>query len=334
MVKRIDEREMDNLNFVEFVKELDPISQRALKPFCRYIGNRDAKEIVINKPGEIGIEYPDGSWEFIEDPALNESQLNDVARVLANLAGQIFTPHDPMLSCKMPGGHRVQIIAGFNTPTGFVMAIRLRRPVQFTIDSFGLSDEDKATVIDCIKTKKTLLISGGTGSGKTSFLNAVIPYIPEHERLVTMEDVPELIIKHQNWAPLLFSANESGLGQQDIKELLNACLRMRPDRIILGEIRKENAFSFCSAINTGHEGSMATIHANNPKMAIDAVINRVLLNGDVVESVIQALRRQLIDDIYGVVQLNRVSGSQVKGYYRRLKGEEDLVANIPHPKND
>jgi len=330
MVQAIDEREMERLDFVDFVKELDPISQRALKPFAKYISNNDIKEIVINKPGEVGLELPDGSWKFIEDPEMTLNQLQDVARVLANLAGQIFTPHEPLLSCKMPGGHRVQVVAGFATPNEFSMTIRLQRDRTFTIDDFQLTEEDKKTIIECVKTQKTLLISGGTGSGKTSFLNAIIKYIPEDERLISMEDVPELKIPHKNWVPLIFSANKTGIGQLDINDLMNACLRMRPDRIILGEIRKENAFTFCSAINTGHEGSMATIHANNPKMAMDAVLNRVLLNGDMQESVIQALRRQLIDDIYGVVQLNRVKGKGNVAYYTRLKGEEDLLEVNPN----
>ena len=329
MVDQVDEKVLDRTDFVSFVQELDPISQRALKPFAKYIQNRDLKEIVINKPEEVGIELPDGTWEFKEDPEFTLQQLEDVARVLANLSGQVFTPSEPLLSCKMPGGHRVQVVSGFATPNEFSMTVRLQRDEDFTIDDFGLSDEDKQQVIDAVKGEKTLLISGGTSSGKTSFLNAIIPYIPESERLISMEDVPELKIQHKNWVPLIFSGSDTGIGQLDINDLMNACLRMRPDRILLGEIRKENAFTFASAINTGHDGSMATIHANNPKMALDAVLNRVMLNGDIQESVVQALRRQLIDDIYGVVQLNRISGEGIKGYFTRLKSEEDLKAVNP-----
>jgi len=102
---------------------------------------------------------------------------------------------------------------------------------------------------------------------------------------------------------------------------------MRPDRIILGEIRKENAFTFCSAINTGHNGSMATIHANDPRSALDAVINRVMLNGDTTESAIAVLRRQLVNDIYGVVQLDRTKQGIV-GYFTKLK-EEDADRRAP-----
>ena len=329
MVSQVDEKTLESTDFVSFVQNLDPISQRALKPFAKYIHNQDLKEIVINKPEEVGIEHPDGTWEFKEDPEFTLRQLEDVARVLANLSGQVFTPSDPLLSCKMPGGHRVQIVSGFATPNEFSMSVRLQREENFTIDNFGLTDEDKQKVIDAIEGEKTLLISGGTSSGKTSFLNAVIPYIPEHERLISMEDVPELKITHKNWVPLIFSGNATGIGQLDINELMNACLRMRPDRILLGEIRKENAFTFASAINTGHDGSMATIHANNPKMAVDAVLNRIMLNGDIQESVVQALRRQLVEDIYAVVQLNRISGEGIKGYFQRLKSEEDLKAVNP-----
>lgn len=322
--KTFTEREMERMNFSEFLEQVDPISKRGLAPIERFITEPNAKEVVINHPGEVVIEYANGDWKFIDAPEMDEEALQDMARVLANLSGQIFTPSDPVLSCKMPGGHRVQIISGFNTPTKFVMAVRLQREEKFGIDDFGISEEDKEKIKEAVRTKKTILISGGTGSGKTSFMNAAIGYIPDDERLVTMEDVPELKVPHKNWAPLIFSANKTGIGQTDINDLLNACLRLRPDRIILGEIRRENAFTFCSAINTGHEGSMATIHANNPKMAIDAVMNRVLMNGDMQESVIQALRRQLVDDIYGVVQLNRHTGGKIKGYYIQLSGEESL----------
>ncbi|MDE0723578.1 MAG: ATPase, T2SS/T4P/T4SS family, partial [Alphaproteobacteria bacterium] len=225
---------------------------------------------------------------------------------------------------KFEGGHRVQIVGGFNTITGFIMSIRIQRKETFTIDDFHMSEEDKKLVVDAIVGHKTLLISGGTGTGKTSFMNAVLPYVQEEDRLITLEDVPELRISQPNWCPMIFSNNDTGVGNQDIKDLLNATLRLRPDRIILGEIRKENAFTFCSAINTGHEGSMATIHANNPATALDAVINRVLLNGDTSESALGVLRRQLIADIYGVVQLTR-EGARISAYFHKLEADDPTL---------
>ena len=305
----------------------DLIARRYIAPLQKYLDRPDIKnikEIIINKPEEVGLEFADGSWEWIEDKELPLEVLEDIARMLANRSGQLFHPGNPMLSVKMPGGHRVQICSGFNSPTGFIMAIRLQRKETFGIDDFVMSDEDRASVIECVKTQKTMLISGGTSTGKTSFLNAILPYIPDDERIITLEDVPELKVVNQNWAQLLFAGNDTTMGGQSVIDLINACLRLRPDRIMLGEIRKENAFAFCSAINTGHEGSIATIHANDPKMALDAVINRVLMNGDMPESALSTLRRQLIHDIYSVVQLTRV-GPKVHARYLVLNSEQDLI---------
>lgn len=287
----------------------DGIAKKNLRPLQKYLDRddiADIKEIIINRPEEVGIEHADGRWEWVPDPDMTIDTLDEMARTLANQSGQLFHPGNPILSVKMPGGHRVQVVAGFNAPSGFVFSMRLQRKEKFGLKDFTMSDEEREKIQEIVRDQHTILISGGTGTGKTSFMNALIPAIPENERLVTMEDVPELRIPHRNWAQLIFSGSDTAMGDQGVIELLNACLRLRPDRIILGEIRKENAFAFCSAINTGHEGSMATIHANSPKMALDAVINRVMMNGDLPDSAMQVLRRQLIHDIYAVVQLTRI----------------------------
>jgi type IV secretion system protein VirB11 len=254
----------------------------------------------------------------VEAPELTLEQLEDGARMLANLSGEVFTPTHPIMSCKMPGGHRVQIVAGHHTTQQFTMSVRIAKRKDYTLDDFVLPPGTKEQIVDAIVNKKTILISGGTSTGKTSFMNAALKFIPKEERLITMEDVPELEVPHTNHAALIFGGANRDPSGKEIREILNACLRMRPDRILLGEIRKENAFAFCSAINTGHEGSMATIHANNPDSALDAVINRVMLNGEVAESALTVLKRQLEDDIYGIVQLTR-QGSGVAGYFKQLK---------------
>ena len=281
----------------------------------------DIKEVVINKPCEVGLEFADGHWDWIDDPSMTLESLEDLARMLANRSGQLFHAGNPILSVKMPGGHRVQIVSGFNAPTGFVFSMRMQRKENFALEDFHMPEEEVAAIRELARSAKTMLLSGGTGTGKTSFMNALIPSIPDDERLITLEDVPELKIPHRNWAPLLFAGNSTTQGDQGVIALLNACLRLRPDRIILGEIRKENAFAFCSAINTGHEGSMATVHANTPKMAINAVINRVLMNGDMPDSALNVLRAQLIDDIHAVVQLTR-KGPRIEAYLKVLTQED------------
>jgi type IV secretion system protein VirB11 len=297
---------------------LNKVEARFLGPLLKYFQQPAAREIVINQPGEVGYEYSDGSWEWVEAPELTAEQLEDAARMLANMSGEVFTPTHPMLACKMPGGHRVQVVAGHHTTKSFTMTVRINHRKEFKLEDFNLPLEQQSQLIDFIKNKKTVLISGGTSTGKTSFMNAALQYIPRDERLITMEDVPELDVPHKNCAALIFGGANRDPSGKEIKEILNACLRMRPDRILLGEIRKENAFAFCSAINTGHEGSMATIHANNPDVALDAVLNRVMLNGDIPESALNVLRRQLEADIHAIVQLTR-KGEKVEGRLKILK---------------
>ena len=300
---------------------LNSVTARALAPISQFIDPEVYSEIVINRPGLVQLETHTGDWSNHPLPELDQAALEDFARTAANLVGQLFTPSNPIMTCKLPGGHRVQVVGGYHAPQGFTMAIRLKKDRVFDFAEFDLPAADREALIEAVKTRKTILISGGTGTGKTSFLNAILPFIPTDERLVTLEDVPELKVPHTNWAQLVFASDDTGLGAQSINDVLNACLRMRPDRIIMGEIRKENAFTFCSAINTGHNGSMATIHANNPRAAVDAVLNRVLLNGDAIESTMNILRRQLLDDLYGVVQLQRRK-AHVTGYFRQIKDGE------------
>ncbi len=309
---------------------LSPAEKKQIEPLMRYLLPdiiKGKKEIVINKPGEIGFEDFDGNWEFKEAPELSFEVLTTVMNLLAERNNVAINAANPILSCKMPGGHRAQFVGGLQNPNKFSLTIRLFQDRTFGLESFQFKDEDRQAVIDAVRGKKTILISGGTGSGKTSFMNSLLQFIAEDERLVTIEDVRELKVKHRNWVSFVF-ANSKGDDQKNINDLLNATLRMRPDRILLGEVRKENAFTFCSAINTGHKGSMATIHANDPKSAIDAVLNRVLLNGDINEEALAILRRQLLGDIYGVVQLNRVKGG-VEGYFETInpqKMEASLAA--------
>jgi type IV secretion system protein VirB11 len=299
-----------------------PQQKRIMEPFMKYLEpefTQGKKELVVNTPGEIGFEDYGGQWHFQKAAELTQEMMMDIIKMLAEYRGLDFSLQNPILSFMLPGGHRAQIVAGLQNAKKFSMAIRIHhKEKDFTIDDYIMSDADKKAVISAIQNKKTLLISGGTGSGKTTFMNAVLPYVGKDERLVTIEDVLELKVPQHNSCSFTFAGKtKDGPGVTDI---LNACLRMRPDRILLGEIRQENAFTFCSAINTGHAGSMATIHANDPKSAIDAVINRVMLNGDASETAMGVLRRQLEQDIYAVVQLNRVDGG-VEGYFQILDPE-------------
>ncbi len=302
---------------------LSPAEKKLVEPFMKWLtpeNIKGRKELVINRPGQIGFETYDGSWQFFDDPSLSLDVLNATLNLLADRTNQTFNMANPILSVRLPGGHRGQFVSGQQNARQFSIGVRLANEREFDLTAYEMTDEDRAMIVQFVQAQKTILISGGTGTGKTSMMNALMKYIPAHERLVVLEDVPELRIPHDNVVHMLFANFSKGVegGRvAAVNDLLNATLRLRPDRIIMGEIRKENAFTFCSAINTGHQGSMATIHANTPEGAIDAVINRVMLNGDTGEAAINILRRQLEGDLAGVVQLERLPG-KVRAYFKRL----------------
>lgn len=303
---------------------LSPAEKQAAEPVLKFLAPEyieGKKEMVINRPGQVAFEDLQGEWSYIDAPELTHDDLMQFMNIMAERTNQTYNISNPILSVKLPGGHRAQFVAGQQNAKRFSMAVRLYAEREFTLDNYEMSDEDKQALTDAVINKKTILISGGTGSGKTSFMSALLKYIPEDERLVVLEDVPELKVPHENTCMFLFAnfSKSGGLDRQSqVNELLNATLRLRPDRIIMGEIRKENAFTFCSAINTGHRGSMATIHANSPAAALDAVINRVLLNGDTAEAAIKILHKQMRDDLYGVVQLER-RGPKIHAWFEKIE---------------
>lgn len=302
---------------------LSPAEKKMAEPFLKWLAPEritGKKELVINHPGQIGFESYEGTWEFHDESGLNYDNMMAILNLLADRTGQTYNMANPILSVKLPGGHRAQFVAGQQNAQKFSLCVRLANEREFQLDAYVMEPTQREELIKAVQARHTILVSGGTGTGKTSFLNALMKYIQPEDRMVVLEDVPELRLIHNNVVHFLFA--NFARGQENgrvaaVNELLNATLRMRPDRIIMGEIRKENAFTFCSAINTGHQGSLATVHANSPEGAIDAVVNRVMLNGDTTESALQILQRQLKGDIAGVAQLERV-GPKVHATFKRF----------------
>lgn len=298
------------------------VTNNILKPLRVYFKD-DIKEVVMNKPCEIQCENTSGEWITKTDKNLNYTWFKSFATVMSAMTGQKFNSGTTLLSFKLPEGHRVQIIHGDkNTKNKFCMAVRLFRSKIFSLLDYEITSSDRNKIITAVKNQKTILISGGTSTGKTSFLNTLINiYVEKDSRIITIEGVPELIINdHKNLVPMYYSESKdhSNNKHYESSDFLNASLRMRPDRIILGELRKENAFVFIRAINTGHEGSMATIHANTPEDALSAVAENVILNGDAVEGSLNILESQLKRNIFGVIQLNRIKGGGVRGYFKEM----------------
>lgn len=291
---------------------MSAILNNILKPLRSYF-REGIEEVVMNKPLEAGLKDIKGNWSFFEDKNLNNSWFKSFATVMCSASGQKFNSVNSIISFKLPEGHRVQIIHGQNTKDKFVISIRLLRSTIFNIDNYQI---EKERIINAVKNKENLLISGGTSVGKTSFLNMLINnYVSLKDRIITIEGVEELKIKkHPNIVSLFYSENDSSSNKKDSSDLLNASLRLCPDRIIMGELRKENCFTFARAINTGHSGSMATIHANTPQGAISAMKENIIMNGDSSQGAIDILDQQLKRNISGVIQLEKTEG-KVRGYF-------------------
>ena len=299
-----------------------------LEPLAPFLARNDITDIYVNRPGEIWIEALGGTIERIESAALSEQVLHRLARQIAAFNAQGISREHPLLAAALPDGSRVQIALPPVTRGWIAMAIRKHVSSRFSLDDYeeagafqtvrsrgetgqdfidtGVDKSTKELLRDAVKHRKNILISGGTSTGKTTFLNALLQEIPRDERLILIEDTPELKLIHLNAVGLLAARGSTGEADVTAEDLLIASLRMRPDRIILGEMRGGEAMTFLRAINTGHPGSLSTIHAESPERAIDQIALLVLQSGSRLawENVVQYVARSI--DL--IVQLRRAGG--------------------------
>ncbi len=267
-----------------------PGSSGLLQPLTTWLSDPEVSEILLNQPKEIWIEKQ-GRLILHQVPEFSEAHLSRLFQLIANENQQRLSNEFPLLSGSLSDGSRVQLCL---PPTSKHYAFAIRRKV---VQSFSLSDyekghfygsvkrvqlhksseslrEEEGDLIDAyeagdwdffirraILKKKNMVVSGGTSSGKTTFLNACLKEIPSQERLVILEDTRELEVPHQNQVQLLASKGLQGEAKVTMQDLVQASLRLRPDRILMGEIRGAEILDFVSACSTGHEGSMTSIHA-------------------------------------------------------------------------
>jgi len=266
----------------------------------------DVTDIYVNRPGEIWIETLGGATERHEAPALDRATLDRLSRQIAALSHQGISREHPLLSATLPDGARVQVVAPPATRGELALAIRKHVSPDLSLSDYVAAgsfaetrrgdvggrapiDVELARMLDAgdvagmlaiaVKARKNILVSGGTSTGKTTFLNALIREIPPHERLILIEDTPELHLGHANAVGLLAARSALGEAQVTADSLLAASLRMRPDRIIVGELRGPEAYTFLRAVNTGHPGSMTTVHADSAERAIEQIALLVLQTG-------------------------------------------------------
>ena len=298
-------------------------------PLKQILDRDGVNEVSINRPFEVWVELK-GDMVREELPSIDMEHLKSMGRLIAQSTEQRLSEEEPLLSATLPSGYRIQIVFPPACEQGcVVMSIRKPSSLKWTLedyDKMGMFDnasvgevEDKNDLIlakllqlgrikdflaRAVIYKKNIIISGGTSTGKTTFTNAVIRGIPHEERLITVEDAREVdLTSHPNRVHLLASKGAQGRAKVTTQDLIEACLRLRPERIIVGELRGSEAFSFLRAINTGHPGSISTLHADTPKMAIEQLKMMVMQAGlGMTPSEIVSYIKNVVDII---VQLKR-----------------------------
>jgi type IV secretion system protein VirB11 len=276
-----------------------------LKPITLLLSKKGISEISINSPNEAWVERM-GEMFRVELPGYDLKHLKSLGRLIAQSTEQKISEETPLLSATLPSGYRIQVIfppaCEINT---VVMSIRKESDMQWGLNDFEemgmfantifeetVNESDiilskllkanriKDFVKKAISMKKNIIVSGGTSTGKTTFINGCIKAIPKTERLISVEDTREIkFYVHPNRVHLLASRGGQGRAQVTTQTLIEACLRLRPDRIIVGELRGSEAFAFLRAINTGHPGSLSTLHADTPQMALQQLKLMVMQAG-------------------------------------------------------
>ena len=276
-----------------------------LEPLLR---DSEITEIMVNGPFQIFIERG-GKIHSVAASFSSDAHLRrTIAKIVAGV-GRRIDEAQPMVDARLPDGSRVNAVIAPIALDGSVLTIRKFAADPFTdndLISFGTMTRQTRDVLDaCVRARLNIVISGGTGSGKTTFLNVLSSYIPEDERIVTIEDAAELQLRQRHVLRLESRPpNIEGKGTVAIRDLVRNALRMRPDRIIVGEVRDGAALDMLQAMNTGHDGSLTTVHANSPRDSLSRLETMVLMAG--IDLPVRAIRDQVASAVDVIVQLSRL----------------------------
>ena len=266
-------------------------------------------EVMINGPNDIFVEK-DGTLYKIEQTFDDEWQLEDIIQKIVGQAGREVNQANPIVDTRLPNGSRVNVVLPPISLNGATVTIRKFSKTPMTIRQllkYGSITPEVAHVLELlVKAKYNIFISGGTGSGKTTFLNAVSHYIPHDERVITIEDSAELQIEGiDNLVRMeTRNANASGSGAVTIRDLIKSSLRMRPERIVVGEVRGGEALDMLQAMNTGHDGSLSTGHANSTRDMLSRLETMVLQGSEGLP--LEAIRQQIASAVDIIIHLSRL----------------------------
>ena len=301
--------EAQSLDRVRLVEELlDEVV--GLGPLEKLLRDPTTSDILVNGPHEIYVERQ-GKLELSGVEFRDDAHVLQVLDRIVSKVGRQINETSPTVDARLKDGSRVHAIIPPLALKGPTISIRRFGSKPLVIEDLirlhALTPEMAQFLEACVKARLNIVISGGTGSGKTTLLNALSRYIPVTERIVTVEDAAELQLQQRHVIPLeTRPPNIEGKGQVTTRELVRNCLRMRPDRIIVGECRGAEAFDMLQAMNTGHDGSLTTLHANNPRDTISRLETMILMAG--FDLPMKATRQQIAGAIQLLIQSNRLQG--------------------------
>lgn len=310
--------------------------QQFLGPIQEFLAQDEVSEVCINAPGGVWVEMAGvAGMQYHERPDIDDRHIQQLAKQVAAASRQAVSHENPLLSAALPTGERIQVVLPPCAVDGGCVSIRKQTVKNLSLADYeeagafgttvgGATDQrDKGNdnlrarlnaghfshfIRDAVRLRKNILVSGGTSSGKTTFLNAIAKEIPDHERLITIEDTPEVELAQPNRVSLIASKGDQGEARVDVQALLEATLRLRPDRVLLGELRGSEAYTYLRAVNTGHPGSITTLHADSPSGAFEQLALMVLqADRGLGREEIMAYVKAVVDV---VIQLRRTSGGE------------------------
>lgn len=284
-------------------------SIRGLGILDEILADDSITEVMINCPDHIFVEHA-GRLYRLNKKFDNERQLEDIIQKIVGKAGKEVNQANPIVDTRLPDGSRVNVVLPPVSLSGPIVTIRKFSKTPMTVEMLlkygSLTREAAAFLEKLVRAKYNIFISGGTGSGKTTFLNALSNFIPRDERIITIEDSAELQIKNiENLVSLeTRNANTSGRGEISIRDLIRSALRMRPERIVVGEVRGAEALDMLQAMNTGHDGSLSTGHANSTRDMLSRLETMVLQGNDGLP--LPAIRQQISSALDIIIHLSRL----------------------------
>ncbi|MGH9140240.1 MAG: CpaF family protein [Vicinamibacterales bacterium] len=296
-----------------------------LRPIALFIQDPDVSEIMVNGDGRVFLERQ-GRLEPADGVHLPEKSLQVAVRNIARTLGDDVSEEQPILDARLPDGSRVAAVIPPCSLGGTTLTIRKFRSRFFTAEELVRTGTLTTDVLQhvriAIEARRTVLISGGTSTGKTTLLNALAAFLPSSERIVVIEDTAELQVDKPNVVRFEARRAQRDLPAVTIRDLLRATLRHRPDRVIVGEVRGGEAYDLLQALNTGHAGTLSTIHANSAEQALTRLASCVLQSG--VELPYRAIRHQIADSIALVLHLGRSDGVRMVTELLRVTGYDSV----------